>query len=126
MKKSVKLNYIFNLCYQLLLIALPLITTPYVSRVLGAKAIGTYSFTQSIVTYFTLLGCIGLGLYGQREVAYCQKDTLKRTKILTELVLLKICSVLISLAVYIFVYLKLPDYKFLFMIQIIDIIANHI
>lgn len=124
MKKSVKLNYIFNLCYQLLLIALPLITTPYVSRVLGAKAIGTYSFTQSIVTYFTLLGCIGLGLYGQREVAYCQKDTLKRTKILTELVLLKICSVLISLPVYIFVYLKLPDYKFLFMIQIIDIIAN--
>ena len=60
MRKSVKINYLLNLGYQLLLIALPLITTPYISRVLGDYAIGSYSFTQSVVTYFTLLGCIGL------------------------------------------------------------------
>ena len=124
MKKSVKMNYIFNLGYQLLLIALPLITTPYISRVLGAKAIGTYSFTQSIVTYFTLLGCIGLGLYGQREIAYHQNDALQRTKILYELILLKVISIALRLGIYFIVFQTFDEYRSLFYIQMIDIFAN--
>ena len=45
MNKVIK-NYLYNLSYQLLLIVLPIITTPYVSRVLGAEAIGTYAYTN--------------------------------------------------------------------------------
>ncbi|CDA17156.1 polysaccharide biosynthesis protein [Clostridium sp. CAG:571] len=41
-KNSVSKNYVYNLIYQILLIFLPLITTPYVSRVLGAENIGIY------------------------------------------------------------------------------------
>ena len=52
MKKSIAKNYIYNLLYQMLTIILPLITTPYLSRVLGAEAIGIYGYTLSIVTYF--------------------------------------------------------------------------
>ena len=40
MAKSVKKNYIYNLTYQILVMIVPLITTPYLSRVLGAEAIG--------------------------------------------------------------------------------------
>lgn len=59
MKKNISSNYVYNLVYQIFVIILPIITTPYVSRVLGANGIGTYSYTLSIVTYFTLIGALG-------------------------------------------------------------------
>ena len=58
----------------MLTIVLPLITTPYLSRVLGAEAIGIYGYTLSIVTYFVLFGSLGIAMYGQREIAYLQND----------------------------------------------------
>ena len=58
-KKSVKINYFYNLIYNLLTLLLPLLTTPYLSRVLGVENIGIYGFTNSIVTYFVLFGCLG-------------------------------------------------------------------
>ena len=47
-KKSVAKNYFYNVAYQVLAIILPIITTPYLSRVLGAENIGIYSYTISI------------------------------------------------------------------------------
>ena len=67
-KKSIAKNYIYNLAYQILVMILPLITTPYVSRVLGANNIGIYSYTLSITTFFILFGSLGIALYGQREI----------------------------------------------------------
>lgn len=60
--KSIKKNYIYNLTYQILALMAPLITTPYVSRVLGAEAIGEYSYAYSIVYYFIY------SLYNKRQV----------------------------------------------------------
>ncbi len=57
-KKSVVKNYMYNLTYQILILILPLITTPYLSRVLGAEGVGIYSFTYAIVTYFVLFGSL--------------------------------------------------------------------
>ena len=57
--KSIKKNYIYNLTYQILALMAPLITTPYVSRVLGAEAIGEYSYAYSIVYYFMLAAILG-------------------------------------------------------------------
>ena len=54
MAKSVKKNYIYNLTYQILVMIVPLITTPYLSRVLGAEAIGIYSYTLHILYYLVL------------------------------------------------------------------------
>ena len=51
---SIKKNYILNTILQIILILVPLITTPYVSRVLGAAGVGTYSYINANVTYFTL------------------------------------------------------------------------
>lgn len=78
MKKSIMKNYLYNLAYQILIIIMPIITTPYLSRTLGASGIGTYSYTISIVTYFILFGSFGTAIYGQREVAYVQDDTKKK------------------------------------------------
>mgnify|MGYP003231252685 CR=1 FL=1 len=50
-KKSIAVNYILNTTYQILILIVPLITTPYISRVLGAEGIGVYSYTYSVVSY---------------------------------------------------------------------------
>ena len=88
-KKSIAKNYIYNMIYQVLILVLPLITTPYLSRVLGAEGIGIYSYTYSIVTYFILFGSLGVALYGQREIAYAQENATVRKKVFVEIVIFR-------------------------------------
>lgn len=124
MDKKVIKNYLYNLGYQVLIILLPLVTTPYVSRVLGAKGIGTYGYTNSITQYFILFGCIGLNLYGQREIAYYQNDIQKRSKVFFELLLLRMITVSISIILYYFTFCQNAIYGYIFSIQIIDVVAS--
>ena len=49
--ESILKNYIYNLSYQILTLILPIITTPYLARVLGAEGTGIYGYTFSIATY---------------------------------------------------------------------------
>ena len=65
-RKGTKVNFLYNMVYQVALMILPLITMPYVSRVLGAEGIGTYSYTYSIAQYFLLFGMLGVENYGNR------------------------------------------------------------
>lgn len=71
---SVKSNFIWNSAYQVVRIATPLVTTPYLTRVLGSEALGTYSYTYTIALYFTYFVLLGLNQYGNREVAKARKD----------------------------------------------------
>ena len=100
-KKSIKKNYIYNLVYQILLLLTPLITTPYLSRVLGADGIGTVSFAESVVYYFTLFATLGITTFGQREISYAQDDKQKRTQIFWETKALQVLTSLISLIIYV-------------------------
>ena len=52
MARSVKTNYLYNLLYQITAILLPLITMPYVSRVLSPQGVGTNSLTNANTQYF--------------------------------------------------------------------------
>jgi len=80
-QKSIKKNYIFNLFYEVFVIIVPLITAPYVSRVLHADGVGVYSFSYSIATYFALLAALGTNSYGVREGARVRDDEYKRSKL---------------------------------------------
>lgn len=122
-KNSISKNYVYNFIYQISLFLFPLILTPYLSRVLGANGIGEYSYTQSIITYFILFGTLGINMYAQREIAYVQDDTEKRSKIFLEIAILKFITVSISLIIFYFFILSISRYKLLFLIQIIDIVA---
>ena len=73
-KKSIKVNYLYNLIYQVFTLVTPLITAPYLARVLGADGIGLYSYTESVASYFLLFAALGISTYGQREIAYTQDD----------------------------------------------------
>ena len=126
MKKSITANYLYNMAYQILVMILPLVTTPYISRVLGANNIGAYSYTQSITYYFTLFGCFGLNLYGQREIAYVQNDKKKRSKVFWEVMAIRLITHSISLIVFGTTFIHDQKYALLFTIQIIDIIASFV
>ena len=58
-EKSIKRNYVYNVVYQVLAIIVPIITMPYVSRVLNAEGIGLYSYGSSIASYFVLAATLG-------------------------------------------------------------------
>ena len=77
---SLKKNIIYSVAYQILIIFLPLITAPYVSRVLGADGIGEYSYTQSVVYYFSLIAMLGISQYGNRAIAEVGKNKEERSK----------------------------------------------
>ncbi|NRO29210.1 oligosaccharide flippase family protein [Lactobacillus helveticus] len=62
-------NYLYNASYQLLAIILPLITAPYVSRTLKPSGVGIYSYTNSLIQWFTILSILGIDLYGQKQIA---------------------------------------------------------
>lgn len=123
-KKSITQNYIYNLTYQVLVLILPLITTPYVSRVLGAENIGIYSYTISITTYFILFGSLGVALYGQRQIAYEQKKGKKLSKTFWEIVLLRFIAMTISMMIFYFVFVNGKQYQIYYQILLLELLAN--
>ena len=123
-KKSITKNYIYNLIYQILILVLPLVTTPYISRVLGATNIGIYSYTYSIVSYFILFGALGVSMYGQREIAYAGEDVNKRKKIFYEIIAFRFVTVFIALLIYTLFFMINGEYSIYYRIWALELIAT--
>ena len=124
-KRSLTKNYIYNLSYQIIILILPLLTAPYISRVLGAENIGIYSYTISITTYFVTFGALGIALYGQREIAYLQNDKKEYSKTFYEIILLRAIAMFISLTIFYFVFVfKQNEYQIYYRILLLEIIGN--
>lgn len=121
--KSIKKNYLYNLVYQVLILILPLVTTPYISRVLGAENVGIYSYTISIVTYFTLFGSLGVALYGQREIAYAREDKTKRKKIFFEIIFFRFITMAIAIIIYFLMFARNNQYEQYYKILLLYLLA---
>lgn len=76
----IKTNIIYNLLYQIFILIVPLITAPYLSRVLGVEGIGSYSYVSSIAYYFFVFITLGLNNYGNRCIAKCEKNNIDLAK----------------------------------------------
>lgn len=125
-KRTLTENVVYNMLYQVLVTVLPIITTPYITRTLGLRANGIHSFTESIVTYFIILGSIGTSLYGIRKIAYVSDDGEQLSKVTAEIMLLKLALMFITLAVYIPLLCINNEFAYIYRIQIINIVANGI
>lgn len=106
----------------MLILLTPFITTPYISRVLGADGIGLSSYTNSIVTYFVLIAVLGTSDYGQREIAYRQDDVKERSKMFWEVFSLRALTSLLSLGLFLTVTWD-SNYRQLYLLQSINIIS---
>ena len=121
-KKSIRKNYLYNLSYQILLLFTPLITTPYISRVLGAGGIGQVSYMESIATYFVLFAAMGITTYGQREISYVQDNRNKRSIVFWNAKILEFVTSIISGITYLILGINQSNSN-LFMIFSMNILA---
>lgn len=124
--KSVELNYIYNLIYQMLVVIVPIITTPYVSRVLNVDGIGSFSYATAVTGYFVLVGSLGIATYGQLKIAEFQNDKYKMSKIFYELLINKTIITSIVIVLYL-VFLNLNiniNHKTMYNVLIIQILAS--
>ena len=125
MSQSVKKNYLYNMTYQLLTLVLPLVTTPYVSRVLGAQNIGIYSYTLSISAFFILFGSLGIAMYGQREIAFVRDNREKRSSTFWEIVILRAITMLLAIVIFDIVFVNgNNDYRIYYRILLLETAGN--
>lgn len=99
-RPSLKRNVAYNFAYQLLILALPLVTAPYLSRVIGAGGVGTYSYSYAIAQYFVYFVKLGLDNYGNRTIAACQDDRGERTRAFWSIYVMQATCFLLSGAAY--------------------------
>ncbi|MFV0556987.1 MAG: polysaccharide biosynthesis C-terminal domain-containing protein [Lactovum sp.] len=117
-------NFIYNFIYQILIIIIPTITVPYVSRVLGVEGVGIFSLTTANISVFVLIASIGVNTYGNREIAYYQNDIQKRSQVFWEINLLRFLMSVISLFLSLIFIVNIKDYQLYYCLQVITIIAG--
>ena len=104
MKNSLKKNFSLNLIKILINLFFPLITFPYISRILLPEGIGRVTYVQSINNYFLLLINLGIPLYGIREIAKVRNNKLEKSKVFSEIFFLNIITTILGVIVYLYFY----------------------
>lgn len=95
-KKSLGINAVLNGIRSVLTLLFPLITFPYVSRILGATGIGIYNFSNSIVSYFLLIAGLGINTYAVREGAKYRENKEKISEFSSQIFTINLCSTVIA------------------------------
>lgn len=121
--KSIKKNYTFNVAYQILTILMPLITAPYLSRVLQPNGIGTVSFAESIESYFSLVAVMGINSYCQREISYVQSDIEKRSEVFWSTKLLNWCTAGATMVVYLIFALMQKNNSVIYLVLSLNLVS---
>lgn len=98
---SLRKNLFFNITYQILILFLPLITSSYLARVIGAEGIGRYSYAFSIALYFTYFTLLGLNKYGNRKIASIKNDKGLLSKSFYEIYSMQVICFVVCFCAYI-------------------------
>ena len=121
--KSIKRNYFYNAIYNILIVLTPLITAPYISRVLKADGVGIVSFAASVIQYFIIFTDFGTGTHGPREISYSRDDLEKRSVVFWETFCLRAFNAIIALAVYFsMIAIFVRSYRIIFLIYAVNIV----
>lgn len=99
-QKSLKINALWNLLYSGSNLVFPLVTAPYVSRVLGASNLGEVDFAKSFVQWFMIFAAFGVTTYGVRAISQSQNDQNEMNKVFSELFLINFLFSVIATGCY--------------------------
>lgn len=120
-------NFLYNASYQIFLLLVPLLTTPYLARTLGPDGVGINSYTNSIMQYFVLFGCLGTNLYANRKIAFVRDNKEELSKNFWEILLLRIIMLTLSLLLFlIFIFFSNSEYKLFYIAQSVTLISTMI
>lgn len=118
MKSKVGKNFLYNIAYQILVVLMPLITSPYVSRVLGAPNLGVYTYTYSVADYFILFAMLGIKNYGNRQIAKVRDDRAQTSATFVNMYSLQlIISTLMIVFYYGYVFIFVKENRLIAIIQ---------
>lgn len=106
-KNKLSVSFLFNALLQSLNYIVPLITTPYISRILGAELLGEYSYYYSIISYFILFISFGFTNYGIKTIAAVKSDRKCVSDIFWQIFIAKILLGIISFIVYFILFATL-------------------
>ncbi|WP_303753880.1 flippase [Enterococcus sp. S86.2] len=112
-----KKNIVYVAIYQILILIVPFLTLPYISRVLKPEGVGIYSFTNSITMYFCLFCMLGIQLYGRREVAKVRDDKEKLSASFYQIYSVQIVSSILSITSYL-LFLLSSEYRIQLLFQL--------
>ena len=124
MRSRLVKNYLYNVIYQALVFLAPLITTPYLARVLGAYYLGKYSYVNSSTSIITTIGLIGLYNYGIRQIAYCPANK-EINIIFWEIMVLRFVLLIPCLVIYI-AFAFISNSLTLYMLYILWVLAVYV
>ena len=124
-EKSIKLNAVLNVMKTVLSLVFPLITFPYITRVLQVNAIGKYDFSVSIISYFSLIAALGITTYAVREGTKYRGNQEKMNQFASEIFSINLYATILS---YILLFLavmfvdKLKSYNIVIGILSLEIL----
>lgn len=116
-------NYFYNVGYQVFILLVPLVTTPYITRVLGSTGVGVNAYTNSIIQYFILFGSIGISLYGNRTIAYERDDKQKMSQSFWEISILRFITIALAYVAFLVFLLFTKKYHQFYFYQSFQVIA---
>lgn len=125
MGKSLSKNAVLNCIKTLMSIIFPLITYPYITRVLQPEYLGKINYANSIVSYYSLIAALGVSTYAVREVAKCRNNKEKLNELVNEIFTVNMITTGIAyvlLFLTIGVVAELRTYAFLILILSLSII----
>ena len=105
MAKSIKRNFLYNILLNISKVIFPLITVPYVSRILEPDGVGLFNFANTYADWFALFAALGIPYYGIREVAKIKDNVNEQTRFISEVISISvvatsICCLLMFLSLY--------------------------
>lgn len=108
-------NYIYNFIYQIVVLFVPLILSPFLARNLGADNLGIYSFVYSTCSVISTVSLIGTYNYGTRQIAYVRDNPSERKNVYWEILGLRFILGLIGSIVYFIIGLS-SEYSIYFVL----------
>lgn len=124
---SVKKNFGWNFVLMISGYLFPLLTYPYITRVLGAESLGIGNFVLSIIDYAVLFSTFGIASIGYRYIPQCNEDKEKRNHVFCSLVSLHLIMSVVVLVVYILAVYTLPqlqEHKYLYIVGATKVFLN--
>lgn len=121
--KNTFYNFFYQSLFQVFKIILPIITIPIVSNALGPNGIGTYNYTNSIAQYFVLIAGLGVGVYGNREIARVRENKENLSKKFWEIFNMSFLVSVVSLMLYLLVVSFSKDRSYFYLQSFVIIAA---
>lgn len=123
MAKSLKINFLYNTILQISRVIFPLITAPYVARVLEPDGVGLFNFSLTYANYFALVAALGIPLYGIRETAALRDNKKEQSRLFSEIFSLSLFTTGITTLFFLLSIIFIPQLKADYLIFLVSAVV---